>query len=105
MKQTHTIEQIGDTFFVVLLSLLSHEESIRFTLDMAPYYAVRKYVRLDGNVALVIEPDVGGMDDFRLAEMYCQMNMRQVGIWKCPICRDKGELGDTCGHLVFERFI
>ena len=105
MKAINTIEQIGDRFFIVMLFQLSHVESIRFTQDMATYHVQRKYVRVDGNVCLVIEPTSGYNEDFALSEMYCQMNLRQVSIYKCPICENKVEIGPTCGHLIFERFI
>lgn len=37
-------------------------------------------------------------EDFRLAEMACQMNYHQLK-GPCPICKESGET--HCGHLTF----
>jgi hypothetical protein len=75
------------------------KDTATMAMDLLDGYNV-KYNVEDERIVVIStkEPD----DEFRLAEMAMQMNLRQVGR-VCPICEANGET--VCGHLTFKGVI
>ena len=104
-RAMHTIKDIEGYFFLILIGVIPHRELKIITRECAIYNVERRYIKIDGHSMMAIVSPFNGDDDTRLMEMWCQMHLRQVGTWKCPVCQERNEEGDTCGHLVFERLI
>jgi hypothetical protein len=105
MKAMHKLSDIVGHFFVILIGIIPHRELKILTRECAIYNVERRYVKVDGHSMMAIIPPLKGDDDTRLMEMWCQMHLRQSGVWKCPVCSARNEHGNCCGHLVFERML
>ena len=102
-RPTHIIEDLGESFFLILIALIPHKELEYITEQCRIYKVDRKYVRIDGNICLAVCPRADDDGDFNLMEMWCSIHLKPVGVWRCPVCRDRYPEEHTCGHMVRER--
>lgn len=82
------------------------EEAFDVMLKMSDYHIVftilTNYDDNPNSFVMVCHEYTSGRDTyepFRLAEINCQMNYRQIDSMTCPACEKKGL--DVCGHLTF----
>lgn len=81
-----------------LYRIVDFEELFYMLSNLASYVVSMRPRRINDTVYLQVEPNPAQHGDFRLAEMYMQMNHHQIG-GVCPACKDLGEA--HCGHLTF----
>lgn len=70
--------------------------------NLAGYIICMRSREIENVLYLQVEPSPLNKGDFRLAEMFMQMNYHQIG-GVCPACKDLGEA--HCGHLTFGAII
>lgn len=74
------------------------EELYYILANLAGYLINMRPIDINQVIYLKIEPHPDRVGDFRLAEMFCQMNHHQIsGV--CAVCKEAGEA--YCGHLTF----
>ena len=78
------------------------EELFYLMVNLAGYVISMRSRNINDTVYLQVEPNSAQRGDFRLAEMYMQMNHHQIG-GVCPVCKELGEA--HCGHLTFGKAI
>ena len=103
MKAIHRVEDVTGYFFLLLVGVIPHEEMKVITNHLSTYNYGRRYISIGGHKMLAIVAPAAGEDDTHLAEAWCSGALRESGVWKCPICEERGEHGNCCGHRVFER--
>ena len=85
-----------------LYKITTNVELTGFIEAMATYAVLMQVRWLGGTLYLQVKHHHEVVGDFRLAEMYMQMNYHQIsGV--CPACALEGEA--HCGHLTFGKEI
>jgi len=92
---------MSDELFCVITKKPENAFDVMVSLSIYnPLYRVLvNYDDEPNSIVLVVYKNKDAGENFRLAEMACQMNYPQVGM-VCPVCEKKGL--DICGHLTFK---